>query len=102
MCECYVLLTILSRVANDHRRFWSETKVIDGLYFNLIGREGVRLVDDVTAPPVGGVIFPLLSGISSSPPHHVAELWPIPLSVLQRLHTQHASDEADIMKLPHC
>lgn len=85
--KCETKLTVLPGVANDDRGFRAIAKEVDGLNFNLIGREGVRVIDDVATPPIGCVVLPLLPGIPPSPPNHVAQFRTIPFSVLQWLRT---------------
>lgn len=82
--QCVQIRTVFPRVTNDDRGLRAQPKVIDGLDFELIRSEGIGIVD-VVLQPFGGGVLPLLSGISSPPPHQVLEVGPVPLSVGQRL-----------------
>lgn len=83
----FLIRTVLSRITNDNRRFWTQSKVIDGLNFEVIGSEGVCVVY-VVLQPLGGGILPLLPGVSSFPPHQILQVGPIPLSVAYGLKAQ--------------
>lgn len=83
----FLIRTVLSRITNDNRRFWTQSKVIDGLNFEVIGSKGVCVVY-VVLQPLGGGILPLLPGVSSFPPHQILQVGPIPLSVAYGLKAQ--------------
>lgn len=78
------LLTVLSRVSNDHIRLRSLSKLIPGLDLNLIRHIGFCVVDNMFGPHRGH-ITPLLSQILPSPPHVVVQVWAISLQIKQRL-----------------
>lgn len=83
----FFIRTIFSRVTNDNRWFRTQPEVIDSLNFKLIGSEGICVIY-VVFQPLGGGILPLLSGVSSSPPHQILQVWAVPVSVAYRLKAQ--------------
>ena len=56
-------LTVLARIAGDNGGLGSQTEVVGRLDFDVVGREGVRVVD-VVPQPLGGGVLPLLPGVS--------------------------------------
>lgn len=78
------LLTVLSRVSNDHIGLRSWSKLIPGLDFDLIRHIGFYVLDNMFGLHCGH-ITPLLPQILLSPPHAVAEVGSISLQIKQRL-----------------
>lgn len=78
------LLTVFSRVPNDHIGLRSCSKLIPSLDFDLIRHIGFCVVDDMFGPNRGH-ITPLIPRILQSPPHVVVQVWAISLKVKQRL-----------------
>lgn len=92
------LLTVLSRVSDDHIRLRPSSKLIPGLDFDLVRHVGFCVVDDVFGPH-GGHVAPLLSRILPSPPNVVVQVWAIPLQIKQRLEKNNNTVNAHWLKV---